>query len=392
MAYVIRIAPAVSAALVPLLLAGTVRAGEYPLETIDGLSARASENSGPPDNQIGAFNSCDEKPPNRFETSASFLLLQPSSGNLVYSTVINPYPLLTPHWSDQAVNPDFSPAFNVGVRYIFDCSGDIELNWTHLNTFDNSTTLATNPLPPFIGPPPLSGASSTQLLGPSFLIGPPAPYATASAVAHFAFDAVNLDAGVWLSAGSHVRVRTFAGLQVARISQSLSTNFLSTDRSISFTDASRSLFTGVGPRLGIDMHYVTGNLGLLGQIAGSTIMGTRQSRIDFFTSSPQTAAAGITPNAQYLTSPDMTQVVPCIDAKLGATYAIPVGNFGILKCEAGYQAAVYFNAINQYSLTEVENTAIMNFEGTAAVFLRSAVELQSNFLVHGPYAKISFEF
>ena len=391
MVYIMRLAPAVSAALIPLLLAGTVRAGEFAVETSDGLSVRTSDNAGPPDNQIGAFNGCDENQSPRFETSASFLLLQPSSGNLVYSTVINPYPLLTPHWSDQAVSPGFTPAFNVGVRYIFDCC-DIQLNWTHLNTFDNSTTLANNPLGPFIGPPPLSGSASTQLLGPSFLIGPPAPYASATAVAHFAFDAVNLDAGMWLNLGNHVRMRTFAGLQVARISQSLSTNFLSTDRSISFTDTTHSLFTGVGPRLGIDLRYVTGNLGLLGQIAGSTIIGTRQSRIDFLTFSPQTIAAGFPTNPQFLTSPDMTQVVPCIDAKLGASYAFPVGKSGTLKCEAGYQAAVYFNAINQYSLTEVENTAIMNFEGTAAVFLRSAVEMQSNFLVHGPYAKISFQF
>ena len=112
MVYIMPLAPAVSAALVPLLLAGTVGAGEFALETSDGLSVRTSDNAGPPDNQIGAFNCCDEKPPNRFETSGSFLLLQPSSGNLVYSTVINPYPLLTPHWSDQAV----SPAFHSGLQ------------------------------------------------------------------------------------------------------------------------------------------------------------------------------------------------------------------------------------------------------------------------------------
>ena len=103
------------------------------------------------------------------------------------------------------------------------------------------------------------------------------------------------------------------------------------------------------------MHYIAGRLDLLGGIAGSTLIGTRQSRIDFLTASPMAAAGGLIPNTQSLTSPDSTQVIPCIDAKLGASYAIPVGRFGILKCEAGYQAAVYINAVNQYSLSEVEN-------------------------------------
>jgi len=96
-----------------------------------------------------------------------------------------------------------------------------------------------------------------------------------------------------------------------------------------------------------------------------------------------------------LTAPTTTQVIPCLDAKLGASYALSVGRFGLFKCEAGYQAALYINVINQFSLTEVDNTTnmfTMPFEGTAAVFLRTAVELQSNFFVHGPYVKFSLDF
>jgi hypothetical protein len=188
-------------------------------------------------------------------------------------------------------------------------------------------------------------------------------------------------------------VRTYVGLQIARISQRLSTNFQSSDGALAFTDVSKSLFTGVGPRLGIDVHYLAGNLELLGGIAGSTLIGTRQSHIDFFAASPQDTAAGLAVNAQSLASPDTTQVIPAIDARLGASYAIPVGKCGILKCEAGYQAAVYVSAINQYSLSEVGNPLTLQLsEGTAATFLRTAVELQSNFLVHGPYVKISLQF
>src|SRR4051812_15984576 len=56
-----------------------------------------------------------------FELSASALYLQPISGNLQYATLITPFPFQTPHWNDQTVKPDFTPAFNIGVRYDFGC-------------------------------------------------------------------------------------------------------------------------------------------------------------------------------------------------------------------------------------------------------------------------------
>jgi len=377
------------AAAVLLFLPGTLRAGGDIPPAIDGLSARAPDNQGSPDSEMDVFRICVVKSCPGLEASASLLFLQPSTGNMVYATVVNPFPFLTPHWSDQAVNPDFSPAFNIGMRYIGDGGGDIRLDWTHLNSDDNAATHVPFPYPAGAS----SGPSYIQSLGPSFLIGPPSPLSSASAVAHFDYDAVNLDAGLLLSggAGSHVQVRIAAGLQGARISQSLATNFLSSVGSIAFTDVPKSTFTGVGPRLGMDMHYVSGCLDLLGEIAGSTLIGGRTSRIDFVTTSPQTGL-GLLPNSQSLTSPAAIQVVPCIDAKLGASYAMPVGKWGTFKCEAGYQAAVYINAVNQYSLSEVQNSLTTPFLGTAAVFLSTAVESQTNFFIHGPYLKFSLDF
>ncbi len=342
-----------------------------------------------PDNQSGAFPVCLTQSPPGLETFASLLFLQPSSGNLVYATLINPLPFLTPSWSDQAVNPGFSPAFNVGMRYQSGSGGDIQLAWTHLNTYDTASTSA-NPNLEFV---PALGPIALQALGPSFLIGPPPPFASASAVAHFGYDAVNLDGGLSLSAGNQVRLRFFAGLQGVRINQSLSTNFLSVTGSVAFNDTSSSVFTGVGPRVGMDLHYLAGNLDLLCGIAGSTLIGGMQSHINFVTSSSTLVATGITtPNPQSFTSPDSTRVIPGINARLGASYSIPVGGFGVLRCEAGYQAAVYIAAVNQYSLSEVSNSLTAPYEGTAAIFMRTAVEFQSNFLVHGPYGKISLQF
>ena len=299
--------------------------------------------------------------------------MQPSSGNLVYATVINPLPALSPHWNDQAVDPGFSPAFNVGVRYVWDSVGDVQLAWTHLNTYDGAS----------------ASAAATQAVGPSFLIGPPPDFKTVGAVAHFAYDAVNWDAGVFLNAANNVPVRIFAGLQGARLAQTLSAGFLNSDGSNSFTDTSRSLFEGVGPRLGVDVHYLGGNLDLFAGMAGTALIGRQQSHIDFVATSPMDTSAGLIPNSQYLNSPGSTRVIPGIDAKLGGSYAIQVGRFGTFKCEAGYQAAVYINAVNQYSLSEVPTPPSLE---NSAVFLRTAVEFQSNYVVHGPYVKFCLQF
>jgi hypothetical protein len=393
MTSVLRSAPGLWAAVVLFLLAGTLRAGGDLWQTVEEPGAHAQDNHGSPDNESAAFNFYVPETSATFETSGSLLFLQPGGGNLVYGTVVNPFPFLSPHWADQAVSPDFSPAFNVGMRYIFDCGCAIQLDWTHLNSYDTASTQVSTPLTL----DQLSGSSSIQAIGPPFLIGPPVPWASATAVAHFDYDSVNLEAELFLNVGSHVQVRPFAGIQWTRINESLSTHFRSADGSLSFLDVSQSLFNGVGPRLGMELHYLAGNLDLLGGIAGSTLIGPRQSRMDMYANTPADTAAGLTPNFQFLTSPSTTQVIPCIDARLAASYAIPLGNFGIFKCEAGYQAAVYINAINQYSLTEVENSLTADAPGKpettgSTVFLRTALEYQSNFFVHGPFLKLSLQF
>jgi hypothetical protein len=388
-----RFALAVCAAVLLLLLPGTLRAGgEMPGSEV-AQAPVPFDSPGASDNGTNVFTLCTVPSSTGFEASGTLLLLQPSSGNLMYATVINPYPLLTPNWADQVVRPGITPAFNVGVRYVSDCGGDVQLSWTHLNSFDQAATASANPLPAQAGIPPPNLPATSQALGPPFLIGPPPPFASANAVAHFAYDAVNLDTGLFLGIGNHVQLRPFVGLQFARVSEILSTNFQTSDLAFSFTDVSKSVFTGVGPRLGMDMHYVAGKLDLVGGMAGAILMGTRQSHLDFFTASPQDSAAGIAVNVQNITSPSTIQVIPCIDARLGASYALPVGNFGVLTCELGYQAAVYFSVINQYTLSEVENDlTLQENEGTAATFLRTAGESQSNFVVHGPYLKFSLRF
>jgi hypothetical protein len=394
---VTRFGPALCIALMLPLLVATARAeGDAPAPT-EILAPVAPDARLTQDSEIITFNISIPKPAGTFEPSASLLLLQPSAGSLLYGTLINPFPFLSPHWANQVVRPEYTPAFNVGMRYLFDGGGDIQLDWTHLNTYDSGSAHAAVPFQ--LGQ--MSGPSDVQALGPPNLIGPPVPYANALGVAHFDYDSVNLEAELIVAFGNRVQLRSFAGVQVARISESLTSTFRSVDGTLGLIEDSVSSFTGAGPRLGAELHYLLGNFDVLGGLAGAALIGTRQSSINFVAISPpnpnSTMPPAPYPNFQSLTSPSVTQVIPCIDARVAASYARALGNFGIGKFEVGYQATIYFNVINQFALSEVENTLVADAPGTpettgTAVFLRTAQETQTNFMIHGPYVKLSLQF
>ena len=306
----------------------------------------------------------------RFEISGSLLYLQPSAGNLEYGTLVTPLPLVTPSWDNQSLKPKYSPSFNIGARYLANESIDIALNWTHLKTTTNASVFAT----------------PTQMVGPPFLIGPElALYKSGNGTAQFTFDSVNLDAGYTFCAECSFQLRAFGGVEYARIGQDLSGTFGSHDGSASMASTTYSLFSGIGPRLGLKGQYALGDLQLIGEVAGAALIGTEQSHIDFTTIAP--ALTG--PNNQSLTSPDSTRVIPSIDARVAAAYTFAPSNYGQFKVELGYRAAIYFDAISEYSLTQVPTNLTLPPTG---VYLATAEHLHSNFTNQGPYVTASWLF
>ena len=282
-------------------------------------------------------------------------------------TLISPLPITSPNWSNQSLKPGFSPTFNVGLRYIANASNDIELNWTHLNTSTNDSF----------------AASPTQMVGPPYLIGPnSSPYSLGSGGVKFDYDAVNVDGGHTFCTECPFQLRVFGGLQFARIGQDVNGLFQSTDGTDSSGYTNHSLFTGVGPRLGVKGQYVFGDFQLIGEAAASGLIGTSKSHLDFTTNTP-----AVGPNAQALFSPNSTQVVPGIDARLATAYTFPSTSYGQFKLELGYQAAIYFNVINEYSLTQISTTIPVT-----GVFLATEQHSQSNFTTQGPYLTGSWAF
>jgi len=307
--------------------------------------------------------------PRHFEFDASLLFLQPGAGNLEYGTLVTPLPIATPNWSNQSLTPKFSPAFRLGARYMLDPSNDVELNWTHLNTTTSGAFSATG----------------SQMVGPPYLIGPEsALYTLANGDVKFAYDSVNFDGGHTFCADCSFQVRVFGGVEMARIGQDLTGMFQSPGGLASSGYTTNSLFTGAGPRLGLKGQYALGNVQFIGEFAGAGLIGTSQSRINFATTSPTLAG-----NSQSLTSPNATQVIPSIDARLATAYNFPATDYGLFKVELGWQASVYFDVVSQYSLTQVPTSLMLPPVG---VFLATQQHLQSNFTDQGPYLMGSWTF
>jgi hypothetical protein len=311
----------------------------------------------------------------RFSATAALLYLQPGSGNLEYGTLVSPLPVPSPSWANQAVSPNFSPAFRIGFRYLVTESNDIQLNWTHLDASDSASVVA----------------RPDQFVGPAYEIGPDANvYKIARGTAHFGYDAINLDAGQLWGGNGPFQVRVFGGVQIARLRQNLFASFESYNGQTASANDTNSLFTGAGPRVGVKAQCSRGNFQFLGEAAGTVLIGVMQSRMDFTATAPALAGLGITPpNTQSLTSPNAAQVIPGLDGRLGSAYTLRLTNYSLLRIEAGYQAAVYVNAVNQYSVTGVVVPPVAQSVG---VFLESAQRVQNNFTVQGPYLAGSVMF
>jgi hypothetical protein len=305
----------------------------------------------------------------RFEISGSLLFLQPGAGNLEYATLVNPLPAVSPHWTNQSLTPQYSPAFGVGFRYMPDASNDIALNWLHQNSSADASV----------------SAMPDQMVGPPFLIGPESGlYKSGRGTVNSSYDSVKLDVGHTFCGECPFQLRAFGGVEVVRLGQELTGSFQSTDGSASMANTTHSLFTGAGPRLGVKGQYALGDVQFIGEVAGAVLIGTAQSSIDFTTVSP---TAGV--NNQSLTSPNATQVIPSIDGRLATAYAFPPSNYGLFTVELGYRAAVYFNAVNQYSLTNVPTSLTLPPLG---IYLATAEHLRSDFTAHGPYLTSSWKF
>ena len=313
-----------------------------------------------------------------YELSGSLLILQPGAGNLTYGAATSPYPLPTPNWNDQSIQTNYQPTFNIGLRYMLNPSNDIDVNWTHLET-SSTASFAVNPV--------------TQFAGPHFYIGPQGGnYGNGKGKTWFGYDAVNVEVGHTFCADCSFQFRPFAGVEYANFSNFMTGTFSNATGAQTHTaglnlisNTTTSKFSGAGPRAGFNASYNWNDFQILSKIGAGLLVGAGQSNINVLTTCTDGCPGNIAivGNPQSWTSPSRTQVVPTVDAKLGAAYTFAPTSYGQLKIEAGYQAAVYFNVVNQYHLTNVPPS--LEAQTPTGIYLSTAQRTQNDFTVQGPY-------
>lgn len=316
-------------------------------------------------------------PSHSFEIEGSALYLQPTGSNLHYAAEAQPLPLVTPQWKIHEVGTDYHFGFDVGIRGLFHhTNSTLALVWEHFHSSDS----AKRTVPP------------TDMIGPFFEIGPDSSFfMKAHGHAKFDFDQVNLDYGIFINFGSHLETNVYAGVSGARIAQTISSKFSSLDGTTTRSIKVPSSFLGAGPQLGLDFDYrIVDGFHFSGEAAASIFVGRQKNHTKYRSVSPALAGLGFPFNPQKTTVHKKTQVVPALEGKLGLSYFYTTCNF-MFKIEAGYQAQVYFNAIQSINIgSEVLLPPIL--PNTTGVYARTFEPEISNFALAGPYLTIDFGF
>ncbi len=318
-------------------------------------------------------------PVHTFEIEGRALLLQPTGSNLGYAAEAIPLPLPSPDWKIHGVDTDYHFGFDVGVRGIFhSTNSNLALNWEHFHSSDTSSkTVATE-----------------NMIGPFFEIGPDASaYTKARGTVTYDFDEVNLDYGTYVNFGDRLQSNLFSGVSFARIKQTLHSKFSNLDGTIVRTIKTPSTFTGAGPQLGTDFAYrIVKGFHFVGFGSAALLVGPQTNHTTYEALSPALEGLGVTPpNHQTTNVHKKVQVVPSLEGHLGLSYVFSYCKKRMVKLEAGYQAQIYFNAIQSVEISsEVITPPVV--PDTVGVFARTFKTTLSNFALAGPYLTLEFGF
>lgn len=319
-------------------------------------------------------------PSPRFEMSIAALGLKAGASNLNYTIENKELPTQSPSWTEKELRPNYAWAFELGGRYIFPEDMDVSFDWTHLNSSTSSS---------------VHTPDGSYFIGPDYQIGPESlPVNDATGNVQFRYDVVNLDGGKYLDWGNHVRLHLFGGFSNAYLREQV-TSVWSGTTGAPFTGpfSTRQTviadFFGLGPRFGFDASYnLDCGVGFMGEAAMSALIGNSYAKTNFNSSAAELLSLfGQTSNPQFIQDQNVTQVVPGFDAKLGVNYKYKFNRGVGLELAAGYEAAVYVNAINQYI-----PQSLVQPTTTGGIFVSTMSHTQSNYSVQGPFIKLAVKF
>jgi hypothetical protein len=344
----------------------------------------------------------DEPVSNHIDAYAEVLFLKPQSDNLKYAVFVAGTQPYHQSWHYQAINPSYSPAFELGLNAFFsEEQSDFShaaVNWLHLGSHDNASKQASEN----------TDLRTLEFVGPVYEMSPPVfAIKRVNSRVDFGFDSILVNLNKHFKRGSRLKGNFFGGLNILRIDQTLTIIFsdnvgvaetpysysLTPDPSFSFKTENVSKYWGIGPDLGLDILYQfnqnnQNSFGGIGRLLGTVSVGTISARDNFTSTSARLTALGIGTSHQAITAPDATQVVPGIDGKLGVYYNYASENIPKITFEAGYRIAAYLNAISTISPNTLVQPGTFRVSpefatGTMAIVSTDARSRPFNF--NGPY-------
>jgi hypothetical protein len=261
--------------------------------------------------------------------SFNFPVVTPATGTLIgYDTNYNNF------------NQNWNWGFKLEGSYHFNTGNDINVNWYYLSSRNDFVL----------------GNSARVLVNTSIPIGTTVSTSDSLLRRNVRWNAVNFELGQHVDFSPSKIMRFHGGLQYAQIrtgfahelSVTVTTPIVEVGtftRTFNLPQVQTSEFNGLGPRAGIDMHYLFGNgvsiyaKPAVAVLAGSSRFNNAESVID------QTLfITGLTGSvATFPASGNKRAIVPEFDARLGIdyTYACPQGN---LTLDLGWLWFNYFNA------------------------------------------------
>ncbi len=293
-------------------------------------------------------------------------------------------------------NPNYHWAFGVQLGYLFPGTGnDITASWTHLNSHDTGSVNAGSggTITPFP-----QGNSAAEAIAAT--TGGISVLSSGNGKTSYKMDAVDLMAGQRIFIGSDFNLRLSAGLEYARLQNTISNVFTGaipqfitaagnySNAIASYQSSETSTFNGLGPKAAFDGRFCFGDsgFGFDSNLNGGLLIGnisvnqssTANSFATINTRDPVTGAKGVTTatftnSATGLdTGTQNRRVVPFLGANLGVDYMYKFNNAAqsSLTAELGYQAVNYFNS-----------NRTINPEGSLT---------NINFTDHGPFLTVKF--
>jgi len=246
------------------------------------------------------------------------------------------------------INPKYNWGwgFKLDGSYHFSSMNDLNLSWTHYHS-TNSQVLSNGSL----------GSNFFDVFTDSTI------YANIVASVKPEWDAVNLEFGQPMHFGEWNNLRIHGGVQYANIRTTSANTVVSKDMAnnpvidswYDITGTSNNMqYWGVGPRLGMDLHYGIGNgWNLYANGATALLVGTQKFN---------TAAVGTTTNnlnndsfpfpasyppmspISFVQTGSRTAIVPELELKVGASYLYTMSQ-GNLSLDVGWMLVNYFNAL-----------------------------------------------